>query len=97
MAKTKESLESIIGDINKRLDSIEELTLWLTKAELRFKKNQRVRLSQLAHRRNVTVRGPGKGKVLKVEGFTVTVLPDGYKKPHTYWHGYWESVGKARK
>lgn len=93
---TTRSVESLIDDINKRLDSLEESTLWLMKANLRFKKRQRVKLSGLALRRNFSLmKGVRKGTVVEVgDSFSITVLPDGYKKPHTYWHGFWEPVSK---
>ena len=36
-----------------------------------------------------------KGTVIEVKNrHSVVVLPDGYKKPHSYFHGYWEPASK---
>lgn len=96
MDKDKQNKQTlaVTDQINKRLDSIEELTLWLVKANQRFKKGQRVRLGPMAQRRHLKLKGGGtKGKVVSVgDSFSVDVLPDGYKKAHSYFHGFWEPV-----
>ena len=91
-----DKIMATIAEIEKRLDGLEFLTYFATDANLRFKKRQRVRLSALAKRKQFKlVRGSGKGTVIEVKtGHSITVLPDGYKKPHTYFHGYWEPVSK---
>jgi len=99
MKKTKldSQIEAVITAIEKRLDSLEELMFFSIKASLRFKKRQRVKLSAIADRQNVMLlRGARKGTVVEVGSYIVTVLPDGYKKPHDYWHGYWEPVARAK-
>ena len=94
MDKSTKQIFTVIEQINKRLDSIEEMSAWLVKANQRFKKGQRVRLSPMALRRGFKLKGGGtKGTVTNVDGgFSVDILPDGYKKPHGYFHGFWEPV-----
>lgn len=85
---------AVIDQINKRTDNMEKMTMWLVRANQRFKKGQRVRLSPLADRARLKLKGGGtKGTVSGLgDGFSVDVLPDGYKKPHSYFHGFWEPV-----
>jgi hypothetical protein len=93
MDKTTKQIFAVIEQINKRLDSIETMTMWLVKANQRFKKGQRVRLSPMADRARLKLKGGGtKGTVTGCDGFSVDVLPDGYKKAHGYFHGFWEPV-----
>lgn len=101
MAKKKEqTVESLIGDINQRLDAIEDMAAWLVKAEQRFRKGQRVQFSAAADRRTVSARTKGgvrTGKVIKADGYLVTVLLDGYKSPRSYHHSFFEPVSRGRK
>lgn len=88
----------ILADIEKRMDSIEELQLWLIKAESRFKKGQRVQLSEIADRANLKLRrGVRKGTIVVApQGFSIKVLPDGYSTPHSFFHGFWKRIGAKR-
>lgn len=98
MDKEKQIL-ALIEQINKRLDNMEELTMWSVRANQRFKKGQRVRLSSLAVRRGLKLKGGGtKGTVVNVSNVSsVDVLPDGYKRPHGYFHGFWEPVNAVNQ
>ena len=64
-----------------------------------FKKGQRVRLTDYAKRCGIRLRPAGNlGTVVVhsdefVERLSVTVLPDGYKRPHTYHVDFWEPAG----
>ena len=79
----------LISQINERLDSIETLMSFSISAMQRFRVGQRVKFSPAAKRAGVstrTKRGVQKGRVVGMDGFTVRVLLDGYKKPHAYHH-----------
>lgn len=97
MAKTK-TLDQLIADIKTRLDSLEDLTAWLIKANVRFKKGQRVQFSAKADRNGVTRIRKGirlRGRVIEAsDSFTVKVLLDGYKQPHTFHHAFFDSIRK---
>ena len=82
MADKHPKILKILTDIEKRLDSAEELQMWLMHADLRFQKGQRVQLSEIADRAGLKLRGGArKGTVVEVgELFSIKVLPDGYSK-----------------
>lgn len=95
--KEVKEILAIIEQLEKRLDSIEELAAWAIPAYVRFKKGQRVQFSALADRKLISRRTKGgvrRGTVVKNDGFSVVVLLDGYKKPRSYFHAFFERIGK---
>lgn len=89
---------SLIADINKRLDGIEDLSMWLVRAPDRFKVGQRVRFNALAIRRKIPSRKPGTGTVEKVsDTFSIRVLLDGYKHTKGFHHGFFEPAPRKKK
>jgi hypothetical protein len=94
--KTEETVESILDDIEKRLDALEDVMSFTVRSNQRFKKGQRVQFSAKADRAGVSrTRGRVRmGRVVEVgDGFTMKVLLDGYKKPHSYHHAFFDRVG----
>jgi hypothetical protein len=82
-----------IDRINERLDSVEDLVAFMVRAEQRFKPGQRVKFSPMADRKGITKRIKGKvrrGKVVGTSGFSVSVILDGYKRPHSFLHSFFE-------
>lgn len=91
MAKKQQTATELIEQIHTRLDSIEELMSFAIRASSRFKRGQRVKLSPRAKLRFKG--GATKGRVTKVgDSFTVEVLIDGYKRPHSFHHGFFDPV-----
>lgn len=98
MAKKKpETVESLITDIEKRLDAIEDVMSFMVRSNVRFKKGQRVQFSAKADRAGISRRVKGrvrKGRVVEVgDGFTMKVLLDGYKNPRSYHHAFFDKAG----
>lgn len=96
--KEKSAVLKLCEKITKKLNNLEDLMAFSIRANQRFVKGQRVQFSDAADRSGITHRikgGVRKGRVVKVsEGFTVTVLLDGYKKPTDYNHSFFENVGR---
>lgn len=71
-----------VGDIEKRLDLLEETMLWLIRPADRFKVNQRVRLSEYADRKRIKFnKGVRTGKVTGISPFgSINVLVDAVDK-----------------
>lgn len=95
MAK-KVTVESLMTEIEKRLDALEDVMSFMVRSNQRFKKGQRVQFSAKADRAGVsrTRGGVRKGRVVEVgDNFRVKVLLDGYKKPHSYHHAFFDRVG----
>lgn len=95
----KRTIPQLLDDINARLDNVEDLMAWLIRAGSRFKKGQRVKFSPAAYRKGVASRrkgGASKGKVVDVDedGFSVKVLLDGYAKPRSFHHGFFDPASK---
>lgn len=93
-SKKTESVRDLINEIHRKFDNIEDLMAWQIRAEQRFKKGQRVEFSRSAARHHVAKakHGVKKGTVLKVDGFCITVLLDGYKTPQSYQHSFFNPV-----
>lgn len=97
--KAKDSIESILADIEKRLNDIEDVMSFMVRSSQRFKKGQRVQFSAKAERAGITRTKGGvrKGRVIEAgDSFLMKVLMDGYRKPHTYHHAFFEPVGRRR-
>lgn len=94
MKTTSPQIRQTIADIHTKLDSIEDHIAWMIKAEQRFRVGQRVRFSRGAHRNNIVPRTTlaKKGVVKRVDGFSVVVLIDGRKHPHSYHHAFFNPV-----
>lgn len=97
MAKMKKrakgpTVEELIHEIGKRLDSLEEVMAFTTRANARFVGGEKVKLSDRAQRKGLRLKGGVRtGKVVSVsDGLTIDVLVDGYKRPHTYHHMYFD-------
>lgn len=93
MNRAKEQLKKI----GERLDSLQDLVAWLVPADHRFRKRQRVKFSAKSERRGVARRRGGvipRGTVVGTAGFSVNVLLDGYKKPQSFHHSFFDKVGR---
>lgn len=100
MAKRQMSAEELMADIEKRLDAIEDTMSFMVHSDQRFKKGQRVQFSAKAERAGITnTKGKvRKGRVVEVgNNFTMRVLMDGYKQPHSYHHAFFDGVGKGAR
>ncbi len=90
-------VQQIILSIEKRLDSLEDLMAFLVKANVRFKEGQRVQFSASADRKGISRRikgGVRKGRVTKVNGYSITVLLDGYKRPSSFSHSFFDPISR---
>lgn len=97
--KPKETIESIVADIEKRLDDIEDLMSFMVHSDQRFKNGQRVQFSPKAERAGITRTKGGvrKGRVIEAgNNFTMKVLMDGYAKPRSYHHAFFDPVKGGR-
>lgn len=96
----KPTIESTIEDIGKRLDHLEEMLYWLIPATERFEEGDRVEFSEIADRKLISERtkaGVRTGKVVAVKNFyTVTVLLDGYKRPKSFHHMFFNPLRTPR-
>jgi len=95
MAKMQEpTLSELIGNINKRLDSLDDLLSWLIPANARMRHGQRVQFSGKAERAGLTRRIDGKLRCGVVEyvgnGPFVKVRLDGSKHAKSYHHSFFE-------
>jgi hypothetical protein len=99
--KEQKQTRALLNVIEERLDNIEELTAWLIRGNQRFKKGQRVKFSTYADRKGISLRRKGgvqRGTVVEA-GDTpfVKILLDGYAKPRSFHHMFFEGVGRSRE
>jgi hypothetical protein len=100
MSKRKElTAAQLIDQINKRLDNIEELFAWLVRAEQRFRIGSRVEFSPYADRRGISRGRKGgvrTGRVVSMDEFSVGVMLDGYTRPHSFHHTFFQPTTKRK-
>ena len=98
--KEAKQILKVIDSIEKRLDAIEDVMSFMIKASQRFKKGNRVEFNARADKSGVSSRTKGRvrtGTVLDVDdGWSVKVLLDGYKRPHSYHHSFFDKVKRKR-
>lgn len=79
--------------IKTGLDNIEDHMVWLITPIQRFHLNQRVEFSRRARKRGFPTRKASfKGVVKAINGFSISVLLDGYKRTHSYHHAFFNPV-----
>lgn len=82
-----------LPEIHAGLDAIEGHMIWLIAPEQRFRIGQRVVFGRRARARGFPKRKQSdKGVVKRIEGFSLVVLLDGYRRPHTYHHAFFNPV-----
>lgn len=92
--KTEPTIEEVIDQIALRLDAMEELMSFMVRSNTRFKKGQRVQFSPKAAKAGLTRGNPDRrGTVVQVgESFSMKVLLDGYKRPHSFHHSFFNPI-----
>jgi len=89
LRKVKEELP----EIRSGLDAIESHMAWLIKADQRFARGQRVEWSRAGRKRGYPHRKIAQqGSVKGMDDFSLVVLLDGYKKPHSFHHSFFNPV-----
>jgi hypothetical protein len=91
--KTDKRISAELAEIRQKLDSIEEHLVWLIKPDQRFAVGRRVEFSRRARKRGFPLRKRAtRGIVKAIDGFSVVVLLDGYRKPSSYHHAFFNPV-----
>ncbi len=88
----------LIDKINGKLLDLEEAMAFPIRASLRFKPKQRVKFSDLANARGISLGRKGgvkTGTVTNTSGLSVDVLLDGYKHPRRF-HNMFFNPMKSR-
>jgi hypothetical protein len=102
MKKAEKSVEqrtaAVIEDIKAKLTLIEDYMMWLIQADQRFKLGQRVEWSRRARQLGFPHRKCAeKGGIVKgLDSFSVDVLLDGYRRPHSFHHAFFNPISGAR-
>ena len=90
-----------LAKIEERLAGIEDVMSFMVKASQRFKKGDRVEFNAKADKRLISERRKGGVRTGTVQGlsdgWTMTVLLDGYKKPREFHHSFFDKVKRKRK
>jgi hypothetical protein len=83
----------VLPEIRAGLDAIEDHMIWLIKPDARFSVGQRVEFSRRGRAAGFPSRkASASGVVKKLEGFSLVVLLDGYRRPHAYHHAFFNPV-----
>lgn len=94
--KVDEDIRCVINRIEEKLHLLEEYAAWTIRAEQRFKIGQRVEFSRKADEAGVSrgkKKGAKKGRVKSIVGaFFINVLLDGYSRPSSYHHSFFNPV-----
>jgi hypothetical protein len=89
----KPTVESLIAEIKARLTTIEEYMAWLIRADQRFKVGQRVEWSRAGKRAGFPHRKVAqRGTVRALDSLSIEVLLDGYTRPHSFHHSFFNPV-----
>ncbi len=85
-----QTVESLLGDINERLDSIADTMSFLILSKHRFRKGQRVKFNAKARQQGFDKRAKG-GRVVEAgDSILMMVLLDGYKRPHVFHNSFFD-------
>lgn len=96
MAKAKEEdIATIVRQIDERLTVLEDLAAWMVRADQRFGVGQRVQFNAEGERQGLAKRAQG-GKVVGLDGFMVSVLLDGYVRPHSFHHSFFDPARRRK-
>lgn len=82
-------------ELEKRVDAIEYRISWMTSAEQRFRKGQRVTPSRRCLRQGLLrlLNGkPRRGTVVQLDGFCIEVKLDGQKQLKKFHHAFFNPV-----
>lgn len=88
-----------LAKIEERLDGIEDVMSFMVKASQRFKQGDRVEFNAKADKRLISERRKSRtGTVVSAgDGWTVSVLLDGYKHPKSFHHSFFDKAKRKKR